>query len=218
MKNIIILLCIASSAAFGQSDTTDLKALINANFPNNTSNYITPARLREVAIEQMRSSANLLEESEFEESVLVKDSVKTDVGYFVWNGVYYAPIESMGVQTVKLEIASADVLTLNSVPVAFGLTVPVGYYAQLLSAQMKATYGGTPYATNVILEIGFPSVKSIFADNVLGFNSNAFVNMDLESSGAQVSATDVVVSVNAGNPTAGNSDITIYLTYVLIEI
>jgi hypothetical protein len=83
---------------------------------------------------------------------------------------------------------------------------------------MKATYGGTPYATNVTLEIGFPSVKAIFTDNVLGFNSNAFVNMDFESSGAQVSATDVVVSVNAGNPTAGNSDLDIYLTYTLVEL
>ena len=122
------------------------------------------------------------------------------------------------VKTVKITIPTAQVLTLYTTPVAFGLTVPVGYYAQLLSAQMKATYGGTPYATNVTLEIGFPSVKAIFSDNVLGFNANAFFNMDFESSGAQVSATDVVVSVNAGNPTAGNSDLDIYLTYTLIEL
>jgi hypothetical protein len=117
-------------------------------------------------------------------------------------------------KTVKL--TTAQVLTLNTTPVPFGITVPVGYYAQLLSAQMKATYGGTPYATNVTLEIGFPSVKAIFSDNVLGFNSNVFFNMDFESSGQQVSATDVVVSVNAGNPTAGNSDITVIITYILI--
>ena len=125
---------------------------------------------------------------------------------------------SQSVKTVKITIPTAQVLTLYTTPVAFGLTVPVGYYAQLLSAQMKATYGGTPYATNVTLEIGFPSVKAIFSDNVLGFNANAFFNMDFESSGAQVSATDVVVSVNAGNPTAGNSDIDIYLTYTLVEL
>jgi hypothetical protein len=125
---------------------------------------------------------------------------------------------SQSIKTVKLHIPSADVLTLYTTPVAFGITVPAGYYAQLFSAQMKATYGGTPYATNVTLEIGFPSVKAIFTDNVLGFNSNAFVNMDFESSGAQVSATDVVVSVNAGNPTAGNSDLDIYLTYTLVEL
>ncbi len=132
------------------------------------------------------------------------------------DGTSYPLIQS--VKTVKLTIPTAQVLTLYTTPVAFGLTVPVGYYAQLLSAQMKATYGGTPYSTNVTLEIGFPSVKAIFTDNVLGFNSNAFFNMDFESSGTQVSATDVVVSVNAGNPTAGNSDIDIYLTYTLVEL
>jgi hypothetical protein len=122
------------------------------------------------------------------------------------------------VKAVKITIPTAQVLTLNTTPVAFGLTVPVGYYAQLLSAQMKATYGGTPYATNLTLEIGFPSVKAIFSENVLGFNANVFFNMDFDSSGIQVSAADVVVSVNAGNPTAGNSDIDIYLTYTLIEL
>jgi hypothetical protein len=83
---------------------------------------------------------------------------------------------------------------------------------------MKATYGGTPYATNVTLEIGFPSVKAIFTDAILGFSADAFSNIDFENSGKYVSATDVVVSVNAGNPTAGNSDLDIYLTYTLVEL
>lgn len=42
--------------------------------------------------------------------------------------------------------------------------------------------------------------------------------MDFDSSGQQVSATDVVVSVNAGNPTAGNSTVKLYLTYILVQI
>lgn len=79
-----------------------------------------------------------------------------------------------GVQVATLELTSAQILALNTTPVPFGITVPVGYYAQLLSAQMKGTYGGTPYATNLTLEIGFPSVKAIFSENVLGFNANVF--------------------------------------------
>jgi hypothetical protein len=125
---------------------------------------------------------------------------------------------SGGVQVATLELTSAQILALNTTPVSFGITVPVGYYAQLLSAQMKSTYGGTPYATNLTLEIGFPSVKAIFSENVLGFNANVFFNMDFDSSGQQVSATDVVVSVNAGNPTAGNSTVKLYLTYILVQI
>jgi hypothetical protein len=123
-----------------------------------------------------------------------------------------------GIQYAKLTIPTAQVLTLFTTPRAFGLTVPTGYYVQLVSAQMKATYNSVPYATNIDLEVGFSGVKPIFTDNVLGFSSSTFVNLDYESSGVVSAASDVIVSVNAGNPTAGNSDITIYISYLLIEI
>jgi hypothetical protein len=123
-----------------------------------------------------------------------------------------------GIQYAKLTIPTAQVLTLFTTPKAFGLTVPTGYYVQLVSAQMKATYNSVPYATNIDLEVGFSGVKPIFTDNVLGFNSSTFVNLDYESSGVISAASDVIVSVNGGNPTAGNSDITIYISYLLIEI
>ena len=97
MKQIAtILLLLCAITAFGQSDTTAIKALINSNFPNNTSNYITPARLRTVSLELMRSSANLAEENTFLESVLVEDSIKSDVGFYVWNGVSYEEISGGG--------------------------------------------------------------------------------------------------------------------------
>jgi hypothetical protein len=123
-----------------------------------------------------------------------------------------------GIQYAKLNIPTAQVLTLFTTPRAFGLTVPTGYYVQLVSAQMKATYNSVPYATNIDLEVGFSGVKPIFTDNVLGFSSSTFVNLDYESSGLVSAASDVIVSVNGGNPTAGNSDITIYISYLLIEI
>jgi hypothetical protein len=123
-----------------------------------------------------------------------------------------------GIQYAKLTIPTAQVLTLSTTPIAFGLTVPTGYYVQLVSAQMKATYNSVPYATNIGLEVGFSGVKPIFIDDVLGFNSSRFVNLDYESSGLVSAASDVIVSVNGGNPTAGNSDITVYISYLLIEI
>jgi hypothetical protein len=286
MKRLTLLFVMFASVAFGQSDTTQLNTLINANFPNNTSNFITPTRLRTVAKELMRSSANLLEPNTFaerqtfEDAVIGEDSIKSDVGFYVWNGVAYEEIIGGGdtanwaisggfispvnftnklnvdtarfagnlypdgsgvnigragakfdtvfanvvvsvcecVQYAKLTITSAEVLALNSTPKAFGLTVPTGYYVQLVSAQMKATYNSVPYATNINLEVGFSGVKPIFLDDVLGFNSNRFANLDYESSGVISAASDVIVSVNNGNPTAGNSDITIYLTYILVEL
>jgi len=123
-----------------------------------------------------------------------------------------------GIQYAKLTTPTAQVLTLNTTPKAFGLIVPTGFYVQLLSAQMKATYNSATYATNTELEVGFAGVKPVFLDSVLGFGSSTFVNLDYNDSGAVSAASDVIVSVNNGNPTVGNSDITIYLTYVLIPL
>lgn len=93
MKRITtILLLICTISAFGQSDTTAIRSLINSNFPDNTSNYITPARLRTVSLELMRSSANLSEENTFLESLTVEDSVKSDIGFYVWDGYAWTPI------------------------------------------------------------------------------------------------------------------------------
>jgi hypothetical protein len=122
------------------------------------------------------------------------------------------------INTAKVDIPTAEVLNLNTTPKAFGLVVPTGFYVQLLSAQMKATYNSATYATNTGLEVGFAGVKPVFLDSVLGFNSSTFVNLDYNNSGAVSAASDVIVSVNNGNPTAGNSDITVYITYALIEL
>jgi hypothetical protein len=124
----------------------------------------------------------------------------------------------LGIKTAKVDIPTAEVLTLNTTPKAFGLIVPTGFYVQLLSAQMKATYNSATYATNTELEVGFAGVKPVFLDSVLGFGSSTFVNLDYNDSGAVSAASDVIVSVNNGNPTVGNSDITIYITYSLIEL
>jgi hypothetical protein len=98
MKRLTLLFVMFASVAFGQSDTTQLNTLINANFPNNTSNFITPTRLRTVAKELMRSSANLLEPNTFaerqtfEDAVIGEDSIKSDVGFYVWNGSSYEDV------------------------------------------------------------------------------------------------------------------------------
>jgi hypothetical protein len=284
MKRLTLLFVMFASVAFGQSDTTDLNTIINANFPNNTSNFITPTRLRTVAKELMRSSANLLEPNTFaerqtfEDAVIGEDSIKSDVGFYVWNGVAYEEILGGGdtanwaisggfispvnftnklnvdtarfagnlypdgsgvnigragakfdtvfanvvvsvcecVQTAQVTVPTAEVLQLFTTPKAFGIDVPTGYYVQPISAQLKATYAGVAYATNIALEVGFVGVKPLF-NGSLAFNSNTFVNL-MPDDGAMVGDADIIVSVNAGNPTAGNSDITIYLTYILVEL
>lgn len=120
-------------------------------------------------------------------------------------------------KTATVNIPTAEVLQLFTTPKAFGLVVPSGFVAVPISAQLKATYNSVQYATNVALEIGYTGLKTLF-NGSLNFNGNRFQNLELEPDGALVAASDIEVRVNTGNPTAGNSDITIYLTYILIDI
>lgn len=123
----------------------------------------------------------------------------------------------------KLTIPTAQVLTLNSIPVAFGLTVPSGYYVQPTSIAASLDYNSIAYATNTrvaIRFIGAASGLSVFNNAFLSSASDAFFSVGHSSpTGTNVIVnTDIEAYVETGNPTAGNSGITIYLTYVLIKI
>lgn len=125
----------------------------------------------------------------------------------------------------KLTIPTAQVLTLNSIPVAFGLTVPSGYYVDPISVQVGINYGSAAYATNTTIAIKTSGATALHGTaNILGATLSRIAALPVGSTAATAGQTmfidgaDLEVYVLVGNPTAGNSGITIYLTYVLIKI
>jgi len=135
------------------------------------------------------------------------------------------------VQTAKLFIPSAEVLQLNTTPKAFGLNVPVGYYVQPIAGAFRATNGTTAYDTNVQLAARFIGAdinisnstanwvralqSTVDRSGVLPFDAT----IGATTTDTQVlDATDIEIYVVGGNPLNGDSDITIYLTYMLIEL
>lgn len=119
----------------------------------------------------------------------------------------------------KLDVASADVLTLFSNPIPFGITVPAGYYAMPISAQFKATYAGVTYTTNTVIDIQHSGTGSpIFSSNALAFTADVFENIDPDFVAQLIEGSDLYLTVRVGNPAAGTSDITVYVTYTLIEL
>lgn len=131
---------------------------------------------------------------------------------------------SQSIKTVKLHIPSADVLTLASVPISFGITAPVGYYAVGLSCQIKATYATTAYATATTIKIGSSTGSiAMFSGNLLDFTANTFVSIPIVSGVKDEeqydNGNDFIATVQGGSdPTAGDSDIDLYLTYMLVEL
>jgi len=123
------------------------------------------------------------------------------------------------VQTAKLFIPSAEVLQLNTTPKAFGLNVPAGYYVFVTGVQIAVTSSTTPYDTNTDIRIvGISMIGETYDDILSATNSlfNAIPNND--SPHYIINGPDVFVTVPNGNPLNGDSDITIYLTYMLIEL
>jgi hypothetical protein len=147
---------------------------------------------------------------------------------------YRAPIEDVfsamktlggdyGVKAATLTIARADVLTLNATPVAFGLTVPAGYIPLLISAPMfSSTFVSAAYAANTAIRIRSTggSVDIVASTSVLDFTATTLRLLDIQGGADNtllyLDGADLEVYVPTGDPTTGDSDITITLMYILM--
>ena len=124
--------------------------------------------------------------------------------------------------SASLTISSADVLTLNSTPLTIVGAVS-GYAIEVISASVKVDFNTTAYATNtdIALKTSGANVAQAKAITALAASVARTSNFTISPtpSAAQtviISNADLTVSVNSGDPTAGDSDITVYVNYRLI--
>ena len=126
--------------------------------------------------------------------------------------------------SASLTIASADVLTLNTKPIEIIAAPGVGYAIEVISTSVYIDFNTTPYATNIQLQVfNLGASKPLFAQNIL--DASVATRRFLTKQAATL-ATDtqilenasLQVSVKTGDPTAGDSDITIYVTYRIITL
>jgi hypothetical protein len=124
--------------------------------------------------------------------------------------------------SASIELNPAQVLSLNSTPLTIVGAV-AGYAIEVVSASMKIVFNTTAYATNTTLTLITSGATEPQADNSI----DATVSRNGKfrhryTSGASATTTqmianaDLQVSVDLGNPTAGDSDITVYVNYRLI--
>ena len=128
-----------------------------------------------------------------------------------------------GVQVATLELTSAQILALNTTPVSFGITVPSGYYACPLFCQFSGDFNTVSYATATTITVYTQgSASLLFSGNLLAFGVDTFVDIPkvfASVNNAQFLNGNILVSVSgASNPTAGNSTVKLYLTYILVQI
>lgn len=124
----------------------------------------------------------------------------------------------------SVTIPSADVLTLNSVPIEIVSAQGAGTAIQVMSASFKMVYGTTQYATNYNIQL-LTSGAIVQQAEVEGLNASVSNIRAFEISHTNVpTGTQIIenaalnVTVETGNPTAGDSDITVYVYYRVIIV
>jgi hypothetical protein len=128
------------------------------------------------------------------------------------------------VRDTSITIATAAVLTLNSSPVTIVPAPGAGYAIEVISASARVIYNSAAYATNTTIQVESNGATTPQFRLLNGINQTISSHRSL---GRYVSANtetqiienaDLMVTVAGGDPTAGDSDIKIYLRYKVIEL
>jgi hypothetical protein len=127
------------------------------------------------------------------------------------------------VNCASLTIASADVLQLNSTPLTIVAAQGAGTVIEVISASLKLDFNSVAYATNTQLQLlinGAAQYQIAFNNAVLSTSSDTFNSVGkLALAGTNiVENADLQVTVGTGDPTAGDSDITINVLYRIIAV
>jgi hypothetical protein len=127
-------------------------------------------------------------------------------------------------QTSTITIPSADVLTLFTTPYLLIPSPGAGYYIQVLTAACKVNFNSVAYATSTTLNIYTDTatrVQHVFSNALNATLSRIGVSAQQGVSAAAdtqlISNKGIYLQAQTTNPTLGNSDIIIYLTYRIIQ-
>lgn len=112
-------------------------------------------------------------------------------------------------------IPTASVLTLNSTPIEIVGAV-AGKAIQIVSAVCKINYNSIAYATNTSIKLGASTDVAATPQMTASIAGTfSFWNVFTPVAGGTDLMSDTIVAyVATGNPTAGNSDITIVVHYL----
>ena len=118
------------------------------------------------------------------------------------------------IEEAYLAISSADVLQLNSTPLTIVPAQGAGTAIEVISASVKMVYNSAAYATNTDLQLMASGGSiNLARDTGVLFSTSDKIRSFALTEGDIIENTALVVTTRTGNPTTGDSDITVYVTY-----
>ena len=154
------------------------------------------------------------------------NSLPGDVYILVRGGVNYKIQRSNmppAILTAQVTIPSADVLTLNTTPVLVVPAAPAGYVVIPVGGIIEFANGSANYAVNTTLVAGSTTTISNTVYSIVGSIADRTIPNAIAAAATSilsptVDGDSVSVKVITGNPTTGDSDLTITIYYYLQSV
>lgn len=214
----------------------DIATDITTNFADNTTGNITAAVMRSMLTDLSDSSVNSTTDtdkvglSEYDTSRVyyAGQIVQYDYKWYVANTTTVAgafdvskwDFQSYIQYSGNLIIGTADVLTLNATPLTLVAAIPSKIIV-ITSVMVELIYNSVAYATNTQLDVymsvgGSPNVQFTIP-TLLAAVANQHRRGTVTAAAQLAENTALMVRVNSGNPTAGDSDIVVYFNYEVVD-
>ena len=123
-------------------------------------------------------------------------------------------INTDGLLRVKVTVTSEEILNSFTTPVELIPAPPAGFYIDPISVIYKINFNTEEYDDNG--SIGFLNDKQIFIINLKSRFSAVYKSR--QNLGNSIIDGALIFTVATGNPTAGDSDLIIFITYQLVEL
>lgn len=127
--------------------------------------------------------------------------------------------------TTMVQLTTAQILALNTTPIALLPALAVGQVYQVISVTTETIFNSVAYATNTELDIVDTTLGTVlFKDTATTLAAAATKIVQVEPSinaNAGLAITNgggVSAKAAAGNPTAGNSPVNVYVTARIITL
>ena len=149
---------------------------------------------------------------------------ESNVSYF--NDAKFIRANNTGViYSASLSIPTAQVLTLNATQLDIVAAPGAGYAIEVVAASFYSAFVSAAYATNTTMQLINDTATTAQFDVLINYtvtNHRKFGTVALTAGGAAatqiISNKSLKLKVATGNPTAGNSDIKVYVLYRIITL